>query len=131
MPRSSAWLRFHREPVGSSNFATSLVYRSAKQRRSSALVEPRLTTNGPLRRRGCAGRSNVMSDHWDEIKRIFAKASSLHGKAREAYLIQACTSPDIRAEVDSLLAEHDRPGSFLQLLSTLEYKTVAHYEIGE
>src|SRR5436190_14946219 len=72
-----------------------------------------------------------MTDLWTKAKPIFACASTLQGSAREAYLGRACRTPEIRREVESLLAAHDHPDSFFKHLATRSQTVISHYEIGE
>lgn len=73
----------------------------------------------------------MASDQWNEIKRIFTKAMNLEGAGRKAYLNRACHTQRIRRDVDSLLVQHDKAGDFPGVYSSLENRTLAHYEISE
>lgn len=51
-------------------------------------------------------------ERWERITEIFEKALGLQGPQRDAYLQVACAEdPEIRSEVESLLASHDQAGS--------------------
>jgi Tol biopolymer transport system component len=52
-------------------------------------------------------------DRWRDVSRIFAAAATLAERERDVYLIDACGSDvALRAAVDSMLAAHDKAGSF-------------------
>jgi serine/threonine-protein kinase len=54
------------------------------------------------------------SERWRQVKEIFQTAVELPAAEREAYLAGACEGdPSLRAEIDSLIAAHEDPGSFL------------------
>src|SRR5579884_1003886 len=56
---------------------------------------------------------SVAAVQWDRVKAIFEQAATLAPRHREAYLDAVCaTEPELRAEVDSLLATTDEFGSF-------------------
>lgn len=58
---------------------------------------------------------NKPNDRLDKIIGIFDAASELEGAAREAFLATACDDDTaLRAEVESLLREHDQAGAFLE-----------------
>jgi serine/threonine protein kinase/tetratricopeptide (TPR) repeat protein len=51
-------------------------------------------------------------ERWEHVCEILEKTLSLKGQDRELYLADACTNdPDLRREVESLLASHDQAGS--------------------
>src|SRR5262245_32693966 len=51
---------------------------------------------------------------WDEIEAAFADAVELPASDRAAFLDSRCAGrPDLRREVESLLASEDRAGQFL------------------
>ncbi|MBK6315216.1 MAG: hypothetical protein IPF53_13120 [Blastocatellia bacterium] len=55
-----------------------------------------------------------MAADWTRIRAVFEEALSIEPAARPAFLDQVCGTDDgLRREVDSLLDEHDRPGSFV------------------
>ena len=55
-----------------------------------------------------------MADRWEQAKAIFHAALEQAPAGREAFLEAACRSdPDLRREVDSLLASDDEAGEFL------------------
>jgi serine/threonine protein kinase len=47
-------------------------------------------------------------EHWQEVKRMLAGALERPPSERRAYLDQVCTEPEVRREVDSLIAAHDQ-----------------------
>jgi serine/threonine protein kinase len=54
---------------------------------------------------------------WPEIDAIFTAAAELTGEARAAFVAAGCAGrPDLQAEVESLLAAHDRADTFLETL---------------
>ena len=56
-----------------------------------------------------------MDERWQEIERIFHTARELKGSARAEFLAKACgEDADLRREVESLLAQADQVGSFLE-----------------
>lgn len=65
---------------------------------------------------------------WSVIGRIFSKAADLEGAQRDAYLKQACRAPALRREVESLLAQHDKPQNFMGVFSSVGGKTLGHYQ---
>ncbi|MGB5036545.1 MAG: protein kinase, partial [Blastocatellia bacterium] len=55
-----------------------------------------------------------MAADWTRIRAVFEEALSIEPAARPAFLDHVCGTDDgLRREVDSLLDEHDRPGSFV------------------
>ena len=67
---------------------------------------------------------------WKTITRLFTEAAGLGQSRRGAYLDHACLhKPDIRREVESLLAHHDRSGEFAGIYSSVGDKTLSHYQI--
>jgi eukaryotic-like serine/threonine-protein kinase len=60
-------------------------------------------------------------DRWADVESVFSDALALDADARRLLLDARCAGrPAMRAEVESLLASHDRAGSFLQAA------TIAH-----
>jgi serine/threonine protein kinase/Tol biopolymer transport system component len=56
----------------------------------------------------------VTPERWKKLEVLFHEALGLEGKARAAYLAQACGSDErLREEVERLLAAHDRESSFI------------------
>ncbi len=54
------------------------------------------------------------AERWRQVKYIFQAAVELPAAERAAYLVNACGSDlSLRAEVESLIAAHEQPGSFL------------------
>ena len=51
---------------------------------------------------------------WEDVKRAFQQAADLPPASRGALLDDICPDPDIRRDVESLLASHDRSAGFLQ-----------------
>ncbi len=59
-------------------------------------------------------QQRLTSERWRQVKQIFQAAVELAPTEREAYLANACAAdPALRAEIASLLAAHEQPGSFL------------------
>jgi serine/threonine protein kinase/Flp pilus assembly protein TadD len=53
-------------------------------------------------------------ERWRQVKQMFQAAVELPGAEREAWLADACADdPSLRAEIESLIAAHERPGSFM------------------
>lgn len=53
-------------------------------------------------------------ERWDLMKEIFATVSNLSGQDRESALALACEDdPELKSELQQLLAQHDAMGSFL------------------
>ena len=50
-------------------------------------------------------------ERWQEVKRVLATALERAPGERNAYLDQACTEPDLRREVESLIAAHEQGDS--------------------
>ena len=58
---------------------------------------------------------NIRAEDWPRVKAVLEGALTRHGAARAAYVAEACgDDTDIRHQVDTLLASHDRAGSFLE-----------------
>jgi eukaryotic-like serine/threonine-protein kinase len=56
-----------------------------------------------------------MDERWQEIERIFHAARELEGSARAEFLARVCADdPPLRNAVESLLAQHQEAGSFLE-----------------
>jgi serine/threonine-protein kinase len=56
----------------------------------------------------------LTSERWRQLKEIFQAAVELPATERETYLAGACEGdPSLRAEIESLIAAHEEPGSFL------------------
>src|SRR5215813_11540287 len=56
----------------------------------------------------------LTTDRWLHVKHVFQTAVELAPTERAAYLADACgADPSLRAEVESLIAAHERPGVFL------------------
>jgi serine/threonine protein kinase/tetratricopeptide (TPR) repeat protein len=53
----------------------------------------------------------VTPERWQEVKKILAEALERTPAERSAYLDRACTEPEVRREVESLIAAHERAGS--------------------
>jgi len=52
--------------------------------------------------------SNVTPERWQEVKKVLAGALERAPGERHAYLDQACAEPDLRREVESLIAAHEQ-----------------------
>src|SRR5215471_14105363 len=60
-------------------------------------------------------KQSLDPERWKLIKIVFAEACTLSGEDREAFLQSRCGSDaDLRAQVESLLAEHDAHPGFLE-----------------
>ena len=56
----------------------------------------------------------LMAADWKRVRAVFEEALALEPDARPAFLDHVCgTDGGLRREVDTLLEEHDRPGSFV------------------
>jgi eukaryotic-like serine/threonine-protein kinase len=56
----------------------------------------------------------LTTERWRQVKEIFQAAVELPAAERETYLSGACEGdPSLRAEIESLIAAHEEPGSFL------------------
>jgi Tol biopolymer transport system component/tRNA A-37 threonylcarbamoyl transferase component Bud32 len=53
----------------------------------------------------------VTPEQWRQVKKLLARALEKAPQERSAYLDQACTEPDLRREVESLIAAHDQRAS--------------------
>jgi TolB-like protein/tetratricopeptide (TPR) repeat protein len=56
-------------------------------------------------------RGNVTPERWQEVKKVLAGALERAPGERPAYLDQACAEPDLRREVESLIAAHEQAQS--------------------
>jgi len=62
----------------------------------------------------------VTPERWQEVKNLLASALERPPQERRAYLDHACPEPDLRRELESLLAAHDqRDQAFLEGLVTV------------
>src|SRR5262245_16074827 len=68
---------------------------------------PRLA---PPRNRGVASH---MADRRFRIEELFHAALQKNREERDSFLSEACSDPDLKAEVESLIAAHELSGSFL------------------
>ncbi|HXJ17149.1 MAG TPA: protein kinase, partial [Candidatus Polarisedimenticolia bacterium] len=60
-------------------------------------------------------------ERWQEAKKLLAGALERPREQRRVYLDQACTDPDLRREVESLIAAHEQGGtSFLEQPTTAD-----------
>jgi len=50
----------------------------------------------------------VTPERWQEVKNVLGAALERRPEERRAYLDKACTEPDLRREVESLIAAHER-----------------------
>jgi serine/threonine-protein kinase len=53
-------------------------------------------------------RGNVTPERWQEVKKVLAGALERAPGERHAYLDQACAEPELRREVESLIAAHEQ-----------------------
>jgi hypothetical protein len=56
-------------------------------------------------------RTNVTQERWQEIKKLLAAALERAPGDRQAYLDHACAEPDLRREVESLIAADEQTQS--------------------
>jgi TolB-like protein len=56
-------------------------------------------------------RGNVTPERWQEVKKMLAGALELGPGERHGYLDRACAEPDLRREVESLIAAHEQAQS--------------------
>jgi serine/threonine protein kinase/TolB-like protein len=55
-----------------------------------------------------------MPEHWEEVNELFHAALECEPSTRSAFLARACAGDEaLRREVESLIAAHERPGSFV------------------
>ena len=47
-------------------------------------------------------------ERWQDVKRVLAGALERTPEERHAYLDKACSEPDLRREVESLIAAHEQ-----------------------
>jgi eukaryotic-like serine/threonine-protein kinase len=58
--------------------------------------------------------TNMTPERWQQVKEIFNSAIQYEPKGRAAFLLQACGGDEaLRKEVESLLASHEKDGSFI------------------
>jgi serine/threonine protein kinase len=74
----------------------------------------------------------VTPDRWSKIKHVFDEANDLAGGAREQFLSLACTDdPELRREVDSLLAAHaDAAGRFEATIVSSDFDPMVGRHVG-
>lgn len=59
--------------------------------------------------------AEMTSDRWERIKQLFFESMRLSQGERDGFLAHACADDaQLRAEINSLLAAYDDPGSFLR-----------------
>jgi hypothetical protein len=59
-------------------------------------------------------QQELTNEHWRQVKEIFQAAGELPAAERKAYLTEICAgNPSLLTEVESLLAAHEEPGSFI------------------
>ena len=87
-----------RRPASSANFTC---HRKARMGDCPRLVAPRIEEI----------RGNLTPERWQEVKKVFADALERAPAQRPAYLDQACPEPDLRREVESLIAAHEQAQS--------------------
>jgi len=72
----------------------------------------------------------MTSERWKKIERICRKAIHLDKAQRSAYLDKTCQGDsDLRREVESLLATHDKSGNLLGIASSVGGKVLGHYQV--
>src|SRR6266446_5038192 len=67
---------------------------------------------------------------WTKVGELFTKAAGLEPAHRQAYLKKATQDPEIRREVEKLLAQHDKHENILGVYSSLGGKVLSHYKVG-
>jgi eukaryotic-like serine/threonine-protein kinase len=70
-------------------------------------------------------RSNVTPDRWQEVKKVLAGALERTPGERHAYLDQACAEPDLRHEVESLIAAHEQAQTSFLAQPAIQSKELA------
>src|SRR5438045_6084784 len=79
-------------------------------------------------------------EKWERIKELFESAVEREAPDRAQYVAEACEGDEsLRCEVDRLLADHERAGSFLQQSPSMPPgsddlrigQILSHYEIVE
>jgi TolB-like protein len=70
-------------------------------------------------------RKNVTQDRWKEVKKVLADALERAPGERNAYLDQACAEPDLRREVESLIAAHEQAQSSFLAQPAIQAKELA------
>ena len=68
---------------------------------------------------------------WSKVRRVFAAASHLQGASRRAYLQRERLTTEIRREINSLLAQHDKAEDLPGVYSSVGGRILSHYEIFE
>src|SRR5436190_11281446 len=57
----------------------------------------------------------MKAERWRQVDELFDAALERQSAARAAFLVEACAGDDqLRREVESLLAAHERAGSFIE-----------------
>src|SRR5215472_6391582 len=56
---------------------------------------------------------DLTSENWERIKALFEAALQQPPAKRASFLARLCLEPELRAQVEKLLADHDEAGSFL------------------
>ncbi|HET7583909.1 MAG TPA: tetratricopeptide repeat protein [Gemmatimonadaceae bacterium] len=86
-----------------SDFVRRILHAAGKRDDSSAAPRP-----AEMR---VAGASPAERARWERVQRVFTSALDLPEQLRADHVARACAdAPDVRAEVLSLLAAHERPG---------------------
>src|SRR2546422_11391847 len=58
---------------------------------------------------------NMNAERWEKINELFETALECEGNLRAAFLAEVCSGdPSLRAELDDLIASHERAGSFME-----------------
>src|ERR1700758_72685 len=55
----------------------------------------------------------LQPDKWETVKALFEDAQEMDSAGRSDFLNEAVSDPEVRAEVERLLAEYDKAGDFL------------------
>src|SRR5262249_26064725 len=77
-------------------------------------------------------RMATRPENWDAVKRLFEDALEQESGQRILFLRKNCADPNIRAEVERLLTEHEQAGTFLSSPAIdglpLEGKSFVHHQ---
>ena len=67
----------------------------------------------------------MTQERWQEVKKVLARALERAPGERNAYLDQACAEPDLRREVESLIAAHEQAQSSFLAQPAIQAKELA------
>ena len=57
----------------------------------------------------------IQAERWEKVKAVFVEALELTPSAQAVFLRNNCPDEEVRAEVERLLTEHQKAGSFLPI----------------